>query len=873
MYLCYVSSEDDVGPALALRTVRRTSRGWQSAKYCTYPQELGFRFEGLVKVSMVRLLAHECKISSSIEVSVATPTSEELQRGTCSTYEEAKFRRLGHARFHTNAEKDFRSRELKSIGIGQECTYLKLHFRRPHKDDANPFGQVGVVALMAHGVQLHAMSYPPTGNIDAFIVSESIETRLEEMAPLTEEESDVVNYDAVQVVANRIAILTREKKRAVTDADYDRAAKLKAQINALEGAQEQLARLEEEKRRAVKVEDYEQAKQLKLRIEALLNVDSLWGVAPTTVSSAVSKQQQHQQQQPQQQGGQSGTASSTRLQQQKDGMRAAPETGPVRSIVVNRSGSHDDAVVSGKGFYDVDSVTDPFGPSGNASSGSPILAPGEREVPLSGNGAPWELQLNTAIASFIADKSVPASLVGDAVPESKAFEKELGVYCTACLFARRGQLREAAIRGIVSDAGYSALSSHTTVAIEALMAYLSTEGRGVGDPISGVVFASCDALVKLLAGKLSSDHVPSAIELSSHVAALSPELVSRIGDANARVREGVEGVIFAVCRSPIGPDRLVSLLLVDPDAAAKKAVSYRTHLARLNLLSAFVDMFGVRGGSTPASAHALDTRHLLDQAILPCMQNASSEVREAAAALFAKLLLRDAVAAKPALARLKSAQQAVVEEQLALMTAAEEGKALPPNTQSSQPSKAAVRGGGAQARVGAQDTRGSELYDASGDGTDEGPSKTPLPPLELSGASSRELRTLLTCQFCGEYNKHFTEINLDIHYVRSCPMLCPCPLCDQVTEICTLQRHLVSECEGMHLVRECPRCHEAIRAQEFKQHWSLQSCIEAVAAYSVCPLCHDRFRAGMDGWRQHLATAPGCPNNPRKYDGSGPVML
>ncbi len=126
---------------------------------------------------------------------------------------------------------------------------------------------------------------------------------------------------------------------------------------------------------------------------------------------------------------------------------------------------------------------------------------------------------------------------------------------------------------------------------------------------------------------------------------------------------------------------------------------------------------------------------------------------------------------------------------------------------------------------------------------------------------------VLSCQFCGRSDKRFTEQTLDKHYVKTCPMLCPCPLCGQVVEISSLQLHFVSECERKSLVRQCPMCKEAVRSDDLDAHVAAKKCIVATKTHNVCPLCHARFEAGSKGWDKHLLNAPGCKNNPRKYDG------
>jgi centrosomal protein CEP104 len=63
-----------------------------------------------------------------------------------------------------------------------------------------------------------------------------------------------------------------------------------------------------------------------------------------------------------------------------------------------------------------------------------------------------------------------------------------------------------------------------------------------------------------------------------------------------------------------------------------------------------------------------------------------------------------------------------------------------------------------------------------------------------------------TCNFCGIYDKNFTEESLDIHYWRDCPMLTCCWECDQVIEIKSIEEHLLEECRELNKYMYHPKC-------------------------------------------------------------------
>lgn len=103
------------------------------------------------------------------------------------------------------------------------------------------------------------------------------------------------------------------------------------------------------------------------------------------------------------------------------------------------------------------------------------------------------------------------------------------------------------------------------------------------------------------------------------------------------------------------------------------------------------------------------------------------------------------------------------------------------------------------------------------------------------------------CIFCGEKDESFTEDGLDLHYWRHCPMLHRCHECGQVdgsahltlterrwrmqlcsvpqvVEISGLSRHLLDECESRSRFRRCPRCCQALPAEDLNRHLQGSSC-------------------------------------------------
>lgn len=136
--MVHLSSEDSGYPASELNTHSPSTRGWQSDKFCQFPQELGFELlRGEARLSQVQVLSHQSKIATKVELFV----------GQGSDYHSAKWKRLGYLSLDSNERSSFQARELKTVYIDQVGRFVKLVIHKNYVNKQNMFNQVGVVAL------------------------------------------------------------------------------------------------------------------------------------------------------------------------------------------------------------------------------------------------------------------------------------------------------------------------------------------------------------------------------------------------------------------------------------------------------------------------------------------------------------------------------------------------------------------------------------------------------------------------------------------------------------------------------------------------------------------------------------------------------
>ena len=78
--IIHVSSEDENHSIKELLNHTPFSRGWISAKFCNYPQEILLEFPNPIKMREIQFLSHQFNIASKIEIFIKTPGSDKFKK-------------------------------------------------------------------------------------------------------------------------------------------------------------------------------------------------------------------------------------------------------------------------------------------------------------------------------------------------------------------------------------------------------------------------------------------------------------------------------------------------------------------------------------------------------------------------------------------------------------------------------------------------------------------------------------------------------------------------------------------------------------------------------------------------------------------------
>lgn len=242
------SGEDPQYPVNELLTQSPQSKGWQSPRFCEYPQEITLQFTAPVRLKQLQLLCHQSKIPSKIELYVYLPDMTSPIENN-----EFRYKKLGYIGLDTNERSGYQARELKSVFLDNACLYMKLLFHKCHINKYNLFNQVSLIALSIFG--------------DFIAMNEEMQKNPKGTAAIYDKLEYETQFDPTTL--DRLKVLESAKEKAIKSEDYEDAKRMKDAIEKLKQIGIQLQQLEERKTYAVTHDDYDSAKIIKAEIDRL----------------------------------------------------------------------------------------------------------------------------------------------------------------------------------------------------------------------------------------------------------------------------------------------------------------------------------------------------------------------------------------------------------------------------------------------------------------------------------------------------------------------------------------------------------------------------------------------------------------------------
>eukprot|EP00195_Chlamydomonas_chlamydogama_P012277 CAMPEP_0202901254 /NCGR_PEP_ID=MMETSP1392-20130828/14151_1 /ASSEMBLY_ACC=CAM_ASM_000868 /TAXON_ID=225041 /ORGANISM="Chlamydomonas chlamydogama, Strain SAG 11-48b" /LENGTH=824 /DNA_ID=CAMNT_0049587793 /DNA_START=202 /DNA_END=2677 /DNA_ORIENTATION=+ len=562
------------------------TRGWQTPRFCTYPQELVLRLEFPSKVQQIQILSHEYKIASKVEVFVATPNPGEDAN-------KAAFKRLGYLSFDSNERSNHQARELKSVHVNVPAVLIRLVIHRCHVNKLNIYNQVGLIALNLIGEpEKPPMDMPPGGYLQLH-------------PPITKEvpyynaaAADVadINLDihVDSVTASKIRELARLKDMAVANEDYDEAKRLKASIDRLKVVGQKIAQLEARKRAAVEKEDYDAAKLIKVDIDKLRatgesaagtdlparnkNPEEIFNrVLKGSKNGPVGGQQVPHDEMPIRTA--AGAAMDASVVEEEPQLQDQSSSGPAPPALAqepswgntsfggnNKHQAYDERPAQGRGRYTPSE--DQMGGLGGAPAAA-TRGGGASDIPAP-DGWPGDLP-------------GPEPLEGATAKDAEPLEELAGEYVARAFYSKNWQLRDAALSYLSTMIKDNALQDKR----DAFRTLVRTVQRGMKDKVANVFLTSLSLFQCLIDG-FSATAGSSSIQ--SACDSCLPLLIEKLGDNNARLREAAKESIMFIAGLKDANLRSSTHLFVKP---IKNQNAWRPVLGILGMLQDLVPLLGI----------------------------------------------------------------------------------------------------------------------------------------------------------------------------------------------------------------------------------------------------------------------------------------
>nr|CCC90717.1 conserved hypothetical protein [Trypanosoma congolense IL3000] len=294
-------------------------KGWQSARNAPMPQEIVLRFPGNVVLTHLRVLSHESKIMSRMEVRFYA-LDENCEAGGPETpsFRAVRFLKLGSVTFSNNEHTSYRSKERKTVHLKVTAYFLKLLLHEPHQNVLNHFKQVGVYSIECYGrvvtrvprhvdqaiVSSGTLLFVPSGRESSNCTSNSM--KLPPIQPhhhiyvqqLTQDQErhddaelshftmpfgDAISQEAAMPAFRSVRILEFEdffvrrstelltlKNQAVGMEDFDTAKVCQDRMKLMNRRSKRIYRAEQEKVQAIIDEDFDAAKKAKFQMDAMI---------------------------------------------------------------------------------------------------------------------------------------------------------------------------------------------------------------------------------------------------------------------------------------------------------------------------------------------------------------------------------------------------------------------------------------------------------------------------------------------------------------------------------------------------------------------------------------------------------------------------
>ena len=254
------------------------NEGWLSNRYCAYPQEILIKFPYEVNIRQLNILINESKIPKKIELINCIPVGKKnkiLINGDKNIKlipSEFMYENIGYINFSSNAENNYKLRELRKIYINVNSEYLKFKIHQNHNNDLNIFCQVGIVALNICGQKLEKKEkkrkISPSDERNKTNISDD-GTLFDICFSGEGLDEKVIDEKLDKKTNEKIEELTKEMDLKKQNEMYDECKFIRDKIEKIKKISLKLYVLEEEKKESANKNDFDRAQEIKTNIQKI----------------------------------------------------------------------------------------------------------------------------------------------------------------------------------------------------------------------------------------------------------------------------------------------------------------------------------------------------------------------------------------------------------------------------------------------------------------------------------------------------------------------------------------------------------------------------------------------------------------------------
>lgn len=838
----HATSEEERHSSLELNIHGPTVRGWQSARKCSYPQELILRLHGPAKLTRIQVLVHQYLIPQKLEIWSSRENSSSSR----------DFDYLGYITLSDNASTMYKSRELKSVALPEtEAVSLKFKLHKPHSNSHNIHEQVGLIAINILG---EPFGQELSGQGDA------------PYNPHYTSPYDDLAFEMYvdREAANIIRKMEAKKLQAVEEERFEYASKLKVAMENLRKAGERLGKYELEKKYAIALEDYDRAKAKKAQAQKYrqqvyetLEVEDLLEVNGPLEKNNLSLVEEKETIPLELYGtgaisGSDDTNALSRLTIPPNREGTISPTGPPHSQPISplRQKNQSPDVTESPPNGVLERQRDYKGSlqRRKIKSAGPALrssyeAYEERTIPALRHSHTNEFTREchtdggeTKVPSKLNDRekkqaALPIAVFGMDMVEkfySKQFtDKEEG------LMLLKQELKD-------FDLTTSKNSANKTARAAILLLH-----RALRDKVFSV-YSLAAQLIRIFFSEFATNRV-SSTEIARSVDRLLPELLTKSGDTTPRIHNMAVHTILSMADCQCVRD--LHIIPVHLTRTVSSSTHQRLALSRLEMVEQLILNHGI--STDKQSGLTCRTLSELGSSGLHHPAEAVRKVSERILILVYKVnprLVRKQLPPDDDITRRNLLYRQLFHEfdridlqRKKEMETSQKPMTTPTRTRSMDSNVASLTKSPPRASPPVSTGSSTSVTSPSDNSADHKGDKM--------------------CIFCLSKGKVYSEEGLNIHYWRSCPMLTKCESCKQVVEISHLNSHLLYECDLRNNYVKCEICKQAVNEKLFEEHKKDEKCTKPMEGYEKCPLC--RGLVNQNKWKDHLMGDHPCSSNPR----------